>query len=119
MICILRQEFCSRQGHRSVPSLPRPDRLWCPTNLVSSGRRGLFPRTLSTRSVKGVTHLRIAPSLRMSGGMRGLLHKSSRRCAPTRGVFSTLRNKIMGIRWTEHEKDEKTCRNVLGKCEDK
>jgi hypothetical protein len=68
-------------GSRIFSSPCRPDRLWSPPNLLSSGYRGLFLRGLRGRSVKLTTHLQLVPRSRKYGSIRPLPHTHSWRSA--------------------------------------
>jgi hypothetical protein len=50
----------------------RPDGHWGPSNLLSNGHRGLFPRRQSGRRVKLTTHLHLAPRSRKCGSTHPL-----------------------------------------------
>jgi hypothetical protein len=59
-------------GTRIVFSPLRPDRLWGPSNLLSTGYRGLFPWGLSGWGVKLTTHLQLVPRSRKCGSIHPL-----------------------------------------------
>jgi len=60
-----------------LSSSPRPDGIWVPLSLLSSGYQGLFLRILSGRSVNLATHLHLEPRLRMCGAVSPYLSTGS------------------------------------------
>jgi hypothetical protein len=62
---------------RIFSSPRRPDRLWDPPNLLSNGYLQLFPRGLSGRGVKLITHLQLVPKSRKYGSIHPLPHTPS------------------------------------------
>jgi hypothetical protein len=68
-------------GSRIFSSPRRPDRLWVPPNLLSSGYRGLFHRGWSGRGVKLTTHLQLVLRSRKCGSIHPLPYTPSWRGA--------------------------------------
>jgi hypothetical protein len=63
-------------GARIFSSQRRPNLLWAPLSLISSGYRGLFPR-----GVKLTTHFQLVPRSKKCGSIHPLHHTPSRRSA--------------------------------------
>jgi len=61
--------FGSRMSWEIFSSTPRPDRLWDPPTLLSSGYQWLFPWGYSGRGVKLITHLHLVSKSRMHGAI--------------------------------------------------
>jgi hypothetical protein len=57
------------RGWEVFSSLPRPERLWSPSSLLSNGYQGLFPWGQGVGGVKLTPHLHLVPRSRKHGAI--------------------------------------------------